>query len=226
MRLPVTKYAMSLTNCWLKEKIWWDYLSKMHNLTHRLVTGERWWNCLSQNLQHRSQTVGHRCNDTAFHKMCNVTHRLLVIGKYVMRGLAQHVPCHSQTVCHRKSCDETIFHKVCIECHSQAVCNETVSHKVCNVTHKLFVVGKDVMRVPFTTCAILLTSCWSWETIWWYYPSPNVIVTHSLLIIWTDVMRFPSTKIFNVAYILSVMGKMYMEQLSDIFALLLTYCWP
>ena len=67
MRLPFTKCAMSLTNCWWEDKMWWD--------------------CLSQNVQCHSLPVGHRrrCDETAFHKMHNVTHSLSVIGKDVMR---------------------------------------------------------------------------------------------------------------------------------------------
>ena len=83
MRLPFTKFAMPLTGCWSYEKMWWD--------------------CLSQNVQCYSHTVGHRqnfnkvifwttkpawhaanllvyrksCHDfIAFHKICNITHNL------------------------------------------------------------------------------------------------------------------------------------------------------
>ncbi len=45
---------------------------------------------------------------------------------------------------------------------------------MCNVTHKLLVIGKDVIRLPFTKCA----TC----------------VTHILLVIGKDVIRLPSTK--------------------------------
>ena len=38
------------------------------------------------------------CDETAFHKMCNVTHKLLVIGKDVMRLPFTNVQCHSQSV--------------------------------------------------------------------------------------------------------------------------------
>ena len=73
-------------------------------------------------------------------KMCNVTHRLLVIGKDVMRLSV--TKCDLQPVGQRKRCDETAF------------------HKMCNVTHKLLVIGKDVMRLPFTKYAMSLTRCW------------------------------------------------------------------
>ena len=38
-------------------------------------------------MQFHSLAVGHRkgCDETVFHKMCNVTHKLLVTGKDVMR---------------------------------------------------------------------------------------------------------------------------------------------
>src|SRR6266550_381291 len=101
------------------------------------------------NVQWHSQVaVGNRkrCNEIiAFHKMYNVTHFLLVIGKDLMR-LPFTVQSHSLAVGHRKRCDETAF------------------HTMCNLTHFLLVIGKDVMRVmrlPFTKCAISLTSCWS-----------------------------------------------------------------
>ena len=66
MGMPFIKHAMSLTGCCSQEKMWWD--------------------CLSQNMQCYTPTVGHRkkCDETAFHKMCNVTHMLLVIGKDMM----------------------------------------------------------------------------------------------------------------------------------------------
>ena len=56
------------------------------SLTSLLVIGEDVMSLFSQNMQHHSLSVGHknRCNETAFHKMCNVTHKLLTIGKDVM----------------------------------------------------------------------------------------------------------------------------------------------
>ena len=150
IRLPFTKCAISLTSCWSWEKVWWD--------------------CLSQNVQSHSLSVGHRkrCDETTFQRMCNVifTHKLLAItGKYVMRlpyikcampltscwsqekmwwdCLSQNVQYHSLAVGHRKSCDETAF------------------HNMCNVTHFLLkVIVKDVMRLLFTKCAMSLTCCW------------------------------------------------------------------
>ena len=96
-------------------------------------------------MQCHSHAVGDRkrCDDSAFHKMCNITHKLLVIGKDVMRLPFTIVQCHSLAVGGRKRCDETGF------------------HKMYNVTHLLLVIGTDVMRLSFTKCAMSLTSCWS-----------------------------------------------------------------
>ena len=81
------KCAISPTNCWSEERMW--------------------WHCLSQNMQCYSLPVGHsnRCNETAFHKnlqsclhtvshrgkymdqlvrnICNVTYLLFEIGKHL-----------------------------------------------------------------------------------------------------------------------------------------------
>src|SRR6266576_905053 len=100
------------------------------------------------NVTHKLLVKGKRCDEAAFHKMCNVTtHRLLVIGKDLMR-LHLTKCAMSLTLCgHRKGCDEIAF------------------HKMCNVTHLLsqfILVGKDVMRLmrlPFTRCATSLTIC-------------------------------------------------------------------
>jgi len=90
-------------------------------------------------VQCHSQTVGdrRRFDEIAFHKMCNVTHKLLVIGEDLMRlPISQNVQCCSQPIGDREKCDETTF------------------HKTCNVTHILVAIGKDVMRLSFTKCAI------------------------------------------------------------------------
>ncbi len=148
--LSFTKCVMSLTNYWSWEKMWWD--------------------CHSQNGQYHSQTVDHRksCDETAFHRMCNVTHRLLVRGKHVMRlpftkyamsltrcwswkdvmdCLSQNVQCHSLAVGHRKRCYETGF------------------HKMCTVLTFCFI-GKDVMSSFSEIFAMLLTYCWPYPK-WW-----------------------------------------------------------
>ena len=154
------------------------------------------WHCLSQNVQCHSLAVGHRkgCDKIAFHNMCNVTYSLLVRGTDVIRFLftkcaisftfywswkkmwwhclSQNVQCHLLSIGHRKTCDETILHKMChvthkllkyvmrllsqnVQCHSLAVdqrkwCNDTAFHKMWNATHFLLaLIGADVTRMHF-----------------------------------------------------------------------------
>ena len=98
-------------------------------------------------MQCHSLAVGYRkrCDEIAFHKMCNVTHSLLVIGKDLMR--LPFTKCvMSFTRCHGKRCDETAF------------------HKMYNVTHSLSVIGKDVMNLC-SSCAMFLTYCWSYKNV-------------------------------------------------------------
>ena len=79
-----------------------------------------------------SQAVGHRkqCDEIAFHKMCNVTHLLLVIGKDVVR-----LP----------------FQKMCTITHCLLVIGKDEMRllftNMCNVAYLLLVKGKDM---PFT----------------------------------------------------------------------------
>ena len=54
--------------------------------------------------------------------MCNVTHKLLDIGKDVMKLPSQNVQCHSLAIVHRERCDECFY--------------------TINVTNKLLVIGK------------------------------------------------------------------------------------
>jgi hypothetical protein len=62
-----------------------------------------------------------RWDETAFHKMCNVTDLPLVIGNDVMRLPFTNVPCHSLAAGHRKKWDETAFSQN-VQClHSLAV---------------------------------------------------------------------------------------------------------
>ena len=71
------------------------------------------------------------------------------------------VQCHSLSpVGHRKGCDETAFHKMSNVAHILLVIGKTAFHKMCHVTHSLLVIGEDVMRLPFTICAMSLTTCW------------------------------------------------------------------
>ena len=62
-------------------------------------------------MQSHSLAVGHRkrCYGTVFHKMCNIAHKLLVVGKEVMK---LPVKCHSLAIVHGKSSDETTFQTV------------------------------------------------------------------------------------------------------------------
>ena len=53
-------------------------------------------------MQCHSQPVMGNSDETAFHKMFNVTHMLMVVGKDVMRMSSQNVDCHSQPVDHRE----------------------------------------------------------------------------------------------------------------------------
>ena len=102
-------------------------------------------------MQCYSHAVGHmkRCDETiagdetALHKMCNIAHFLLVIGKDGMRLPFTKYTCHSQAVGHGEGCDEGTF------------------YNMCNITHKLLAIEQYVMpRLPFTKCAISLTRCW------------------------------------------------------------------
>ena len=154
--------------------MWWDCLSQTMHQWHSLAVGHR-RRCdetflLSQNVQCNSQTVGHhkRCDETTFHKICIVTHKLLVIGKCVMRLPYTKLCAMSLPAAHRKRCDETAFHKNCKVAHSLLVLwkdvmnRETAFHEMWNATHLLLIIGKNVMRLPFTTWAMSHTS-----SSWW-----------------------------------------------------------
>ena len=93
-------------------------------------------------MQCYSQSVGHmkRCDATVFHKMCNVTHILLVIQKNAMGLAFTNVQYHSLPISHMKRYDETGF------------------HKMCDVTHFLSW-GKNTLNNVSEIFAILLTFC-------------------------------------------------------------------
>ncbi len=84
-----------------------------------------------------SQAASHMkwCDETAFHRVHNVTHKLLIRGKGVMRLPSTIVQCYYVT------------HKLLV---IGKKCDGTAFHKLCNVTYKLLVIEKDVMRLPFT----------------------------------------------------------------------------
>src|SRR6266550_1359036 len=77
-----------------------------------------------------------------------------------MRLPFTNVQCHSP-VSHRERCD--CLSQNAVQCHSLAVghrkrqYDQAAFHKMCNVTHKLLVIGKDVIKLPFTKCAMSLT---------------------------------------------------------------------
>ena len=166
-----------------------------------------WWDSLSQNVQCHLQAFGHRKrgDETIFHKMWNVTHSLLVIGKDVIRlcftkcamplaacwtdekmwwdclsqnsmsftrcrsqenmwwdHCSKNVQCHSLAIGHIKDVMSYLSQMCKLTCCGRRKrCDETIFHQVCNVTHFLLVIGKDVMRLSFTKCAMSLTRCWS-----------------------------------------------------------------
>ena len=67
--------------------------------------------------------------------------------------------------------------------------HETGFHKSCNIAHILLVIGKDVIRLAFTKCALSLTCCWHrkrWDEI-----ACNKMCnpTNNLLVMGKDVMR-------------------------------------
>lgn len=161
--------------------MWQDY--KIHNVAHKLlVKGEDGWEFISQNVQCHSQSVGHRitCHDEIpFH---NVTYKLFpVVERDVMRLLFTELAM-SPTICWLLEMDVTWklrlpFTKL-LTCYWPEqnmwwACQ--VSHWMFNPTHFLLVIGKDVMRLPFTKIKMCN-------------------LTHFLpLVIWKDVMRMPFT---------------------------------
>ncbi len=93
-----------------------------------------WWDCLSQNVQSHSLPVGYRkrCDETALHKMCNVTHFLLFMGRDVMR-----LP------------STTIFNIAHILSVIEKRNIEPLLRNNCNVTHILLAIGKFLIRSSF-----------------------------------------------------------------------------
>ena len=92
MRMQVRKFMMPLTSYWSKKKMGWDCFSQTMQY-HSQAVGQRkrmWWDSLSQVMQSHSLAVCHRkrCDGTTFHKTWNATHKLLVMGKDVMKLLS------------------------------------------------------------------------------------------------------------------------------------------
>ena len=213
-RMPFRKCGMSLTPCWSKKKMWWD--------------------CLSQNVQSHSLSVGNRKKydetglDMQVRKCANL---LLVIGKDVMRLPFTKVQCHSQTVGHRRGYDKTAFHKMCNGAHSLLIIGKYVMRLPLaqNLHFHSQTVGhrKDVMTLPFTKHAmVVLTCCWSREKTWWDCLSQNVQF-HSLPVgHWKDLMTLPSMqKKSNVTHKLLVIGRDVMRLSFTKWAMSLTNCW-
>ena len=104
--------------------------------------------------------------------MCNhVTHFLLAIRKMSWECLSQNLQCHPQPVGQRKTYDEAVFHKL-----------------ICHVAHLLLVIGTDVMRPLLTTWAMSLTPCWSGKDVI-RLPFTKCAMTHKLWLLGKDVMR-------------------------------------
>ena len=166
--------------------------------------------------------------------MWNVTHFLLVIGKDVMRlpftkcamsptycrswekmwwdYLSQNVQCHSHTVGHGKRCDETALDKMCnVWTHILLVImgKDVMSlHKMCKVTHLLLVIGRDVMRMPFTKCPMSLTTCWLFRKDVMRLPFTKYAMTLTRCWSW-EKMSFH--KMCNITHFLLVIGKMWWD---------------
>ena len=169
--------------------MWWDCLSQ-NVQCHSLAVGNMCWGYPSQNVRFHLLPVSHsigcvrlpftkcpmsltrcwslkRCDETAFHKMCNI--------------------CHSQTVGHRKRCWDCLS-QMCIITHKLLAIGRdvmTAFHKISNVTHKLLVIGKHVKtafhemgNVTYILSAIVRERCDEAAL----HEMCNV--TYSLLVIW------------------------------------------
>ena len=92
---------------------------------------------------HSQAAIGDRkrYDETTFHKMCNATHKLLI-------------------VCMQKS-GETGLHKMCnvtyflLVIGKVVIDHRTAFHKLCDVTHFLLFIVTDVMKIP----SMSLTRC-------------------------------------------------------------------
>ena len=180
----------------------WNFCSQnvqWHSLpvSHRKRCG---WDWLSENhVQWHLQAVNDRkrCEGTAFHKMCNVTHILLVIWRDGTRlpftkcamsptscyslekmwwdCLPQNMQCHSHTVVIEKDVMRLTLAKLAISltsCCDRRRCEVTSFHTMCDIIH-LLLVKKMCHNTAF--CKICN-------------------ITHILLVIGKDEMRLPFTK--------------------------------
>jgi hypothetical protein len=174
-----------------------------------------WWDCLSRNVQCPSHAeVGHMesCDETAFHKICNVTHKLLVIGKNVMR-----LPHKMCAVTHRllvigKDVMRLPFTKPVMSLtscwSSEKMWWDCFSPNVQYYSHKLLVIGKDgvsqnlychslpvgqrkknMMKLPFDKICNVTHTLLVIGKVVMRLPSIKIPITHKLLVIWKYVMR-------------------------------------
>ena len=140
IRLHFPKMWMSPTNClWWKRS--WDCLSQ-NVQGHLLPVGNRKRyseTALQKNLQCHSQTDCHRkgFDQTAFHKMCNITHILLAIGNILIRSFFVPLKQHDMML--------TSY------VHRKVLHDSSPFHKTWNITHNLV-----VKRI----CQQYLTAAW------------------------------------------------------------------
>ena len=121
---------------------------------------------VSQNVECHPLPFSHRkgCNETAFHKMYNVTHFLLGIGKDVMNHeTALHKMCNVTHTLLVMGKDVMTLHFKKVQCSLLSAighrkrCDENVSQNVQFSSHSIAHIGKDSMRLPFTKCGMPLT---------------------------------------------------------------------
>ena len=181
LRLPFTKVQCHSQTVGHRRGYDKTAFHKMCNGAHSLlIIGKDMMRLPSQHLHFHSQTVGHRKDVMRLPFTKHVsTHLLLVKGKDVMK--LPFTECAvSLTSCQSlERFDDTAFNAKKEQCHSQTIgyrkrCHEAIFHKMSNVTHKLLVIGRAMMRLPFTKCDMS---------------------THSLLVIGKDVMRLPFPKL-------------------------------
>ena len=186
IRLPFTECAMLLT----------AYCSQ----------GKMWWDCCSQNVWCHLLSVNHekRCNGTPFHKMCNITHSLLVIRKDGWGCLSlENVQCHSQAVGHKR-CNICNCLAQNVQCHLLAVGHEkrydvTVQFHSQAVGHKKRC--DENHEISFhNMCSVTY-------------------------LLWIDIDETTFHNVCNVTYFLSIIGKDVVRLPSITCAISLTSCW-
>jgi len=126
--------------------------------------------------------------------MCNVTHKLWVIEKDMMNH-------------------ETTFHKMWNVTHFLLFIKR-MWWDCLSQNHSLPVHRKHVVRLPFTKCAMSLTSCFIERMC---HKMCNTIAAHFLLVIGKNVITDETAihKMCNVAHFLLVIGKIWWGYLSQ-----------